>query len=186
MPREIITHWVTASGSSDRTVMFFDPDIAVEDQRDAIADFFAGTEAARGTTTNWFIETAGRVLDTATGAVTGAWTDARTKAGVGTTSGAVVPDSSQIVMRWLTAVVVDGRFLRGRTFIPGSAIGAVSQGNVGAGTVSLYNTEGQALADALVGFSIWHRPTSGAGGTSQPVLTADCWNEFGVLRRRRT
>lgn len=185
MVREILVDWVTDAGASFRSVMYFDSDMAASDQRDAIGDFLTATNGTRSNHCVWSVENFGRVLDEATGAVTGAWSEPLNIVGTGTVESQAVPDATQIVIRWLTGVVINGRFLAGRQFMPGTALGAINAGNVGAGTLGVYNTAGQALADAGVGFSIWHHPVLGAGGSSQPVLSAQCWNEFGVLRRRR-
>jgi len=101
-------------------------------------------------------------------------------------AGEAVPDASQGLMRWSTGTIIDGRFVQGRTFIPGVSTSRVSQANLNAATQSAWNAAAVTLIAANVGLSVWHRPVGGAGGFSAVVDGGTAWSEFAVLRRRRS
>lgn len=183
--REIVTDWVIGSGGGKVSVMYFDDSISVATQRTALETFWIGVQARLSNETQWAIRTSGRELNAATGTLTGEWSETTGKLGAGTVAGEAVPDSSQVLVRWITGVVVDGRFLRGRTFVPGVARETVTNGNVSNVVVGEYTAEANVLAQAGVGLQVWHRPTSGSGGVAHNVSGATVWTEFAVLRERR-
>ena len=185
MPREIEVKWTTSNGAEKVSVLYFDTGTAVAAQRDAIDSMLTGVAGALDTGTSYVIATEGREWNNATGALTGAWTEPTAYVGAGTVGGEPVPDVCQILMRWSTGTIVDGRFLAGRTYIPGCARVNDLDGNLDPAIASGTADWGQTLCDADVGFQIWHRPTSGAGGSVALVGTCSVWTEFAVLRKRR-
>jgi len=134
---------------------------------------------------SYLIETSGRELDDTTGALTGAWSETSAKTGTGTSATQPVADSTQLLFRWGTGFIVNGRFLRGRTFIPGFFQGGVSGGNVLAAQVTGLTTVAQALATDAASLQVWHRPVAGAGGNAVQTSSGSLWSELAVLRRRR-
>ena len=130
--REILTDWTTAAGSGFVTVMYFEAGIAVADQRSALDNFFSGCLTGMSVATHYDIRQEGKEIDDATGALTGTWTEATGYSGTGAFAGEPVPDAVQLLVRWNTATIIDGRFLRGRTFLPGFATATVDDGNVAA------------------------------------------------------
>lgn len=186
MPREILVDWTTASGSDHRSVMFFDLSGAVATQRAALKAFLDTIKSQLDNGVTWTIETSGRELDDTTGALTGQWSESTASTGVGVVNGEPVPDAAQVVMQWRTGVIVNGRFLQGRTYIPGLTAAQLSDGNVSATTISAWTTAGTTLEGVANGLQVWHRPVSGSGGQASNVLSAAVWPELGVLRRRRS
>jgi len=124
-------------------------------------------------------------LDETTGTLTGSWTDGTAQAGTGTNTGTPVPDASQALVQWRTVTITNGRFLRGRTFIPSVALSQVVGGNLQAPAVTVIQNAANALIASGAGLVVWHRPIAGSGGSHDAVSTASVWTEFAVLRRRR-
>lgn len=183
--REITTEWVLPSGAGHLTVMYFEGAIPVEDQRSALATFWGVIDGAQTEDCTWTISTTGRELDDATGTLTGAWNDTTNFTGVGAIDTEPVADATQALIQWRTASIVNGRFLRGRTFIPSLAATQLNGGNLQAATRTLYQGACNALIASAQGLVIWHRPITGSGGSHDAVSTASVWEEFAVLRRRR-
>jgi hypothetical protein len=185
MPREILVDWTTPAGGGFRSVLYFDAAIAVAGQRAALATFLGDVDAILENDAAWSIESTGRDVDSATGTLLGLWSDSTPYGGTGGVSGEVVADATQMLFRWETGVIINGRFVTGRTFIPGLDRGGLVQGNLSTGLAATLTGYANTLAGSGVGFSIWHRPQGGSGGFSAPVDSGICMTELAVLRRRR-
>ena len=185
MPREIVTDWIGPQGSGMVSVMWFDAGIAVATQRAAVSAFLNAYDANISNTYSWTVRTAGRDLDNATGALVGAWSDATPQTGTGAVGTAPVPDATQVLYQWHTGSIVSGRFLRGRTFLPGLTASSTTGGNISSSVVTGLTGYGTTFLAANVGFQVWHRPQNGAGGSVALGGTCSVWPELAVLRRRR-
>ena len=185
MPREILTDWTTPAGSGFRSVTFWDSAVAVEGQRAKWQAFLEDINTVLDNGTSWIIRTEGREMDNATGTLTGAWSDGTAQVGGGAGSGETVADATQILVRWSTATIVNGRFHRGRTFIPGCQVAALVSGNLAAANVTAINTACTTLLTDNEGFGVWHRPVDGAGGSFSLATSGNAWSELAVLRQRR-
>lgn len=185
MPREILTTWRTDAGSQFKTVMYFVDSDPVADQRTALAAFWTAADAVCAGTTTWTIETAGRELDSASGSLTGAWAEGSVKTGTGGGAGDQSGDALQALVRWHTNNIVGGRFLQGRTFIPGLASTVIVDGNLSAAAITALQTAANAFIASTFEPVVWHRPVSGSGGATFAASTASVWQELAVLRRRR-
>jgi hypothetical protein len=183
--REITTEWTLPSGSGHLSVMYFDAGVAVAAQRTALHTFWTSVKALQSTTTVYNISGAGRELDEASGLLTGSWTESSVKNGAGGSGSVSVPDAVQALIQWRTVTITNGRFLRGRTFVPGLGIGQTSGGNVIGTAVTTLQTAANALIASGAALDVWHRPVAGSGGAKDAVSTASIWTEFAVLRRRR-
>lgn len=181
--REILTRISTSAGSNKLAVMYFDELTAIADQRAALNVFWTAVKTYVTAQNRFTVANQGRIIDPATGALTGQWSGGVETAIVGSSAGNSNPDAAQVLMRWRTGVVQNGRFVNGRTFIPGLA--GVEAGNVPSSVVSALAAAGNTLAGSGAGFGIWHRPKNGAGGTFEEAISASVWSEFAVLRRRR-
>jgi hypothetical protein len=192
MPREILVDWVLPSGTGHVNVWYFDTGSAVTAQRTALQAFYTSVKASLVTTCSYTIRTAGRELSNTTGGLTGAWTDATAKIGTGGSGGDPVPDATQVLWQWLTGSIADGRFLRGRTFIPCLSAGSVIGGNLNPAVRTTFIGYGTTLLAANVGQQVWHRPkkdpvTHALIRPGSVALTGSnsVWSEMAVLRRRR-
>lgn len=186
MPSELLTAWQTAGGEAGLSVMFVEPVTDMAATRAALAALYTGIEDRLDTGTTWTIATSGRVLDPTTGALTGEWSEPTSQTGQGaTTTGTNVADATQALIRWNTGAVVNGRFLKGRTFIPGLSTSALSDGALSSATQTDFLTSLSTFLAAGAGLGVWHRPTSGAGGSFHLVTAASVWSELAVQRGRR-
>jgi hypothetical protein len=185
MPREILVDWTTASGGGKVSVTFWGESTPVADQRTALGTFLSAIKSQLDTSVSYTIRTAGRELDATTGTLTAAWSDSVSYTGTGVVNGEPVPDASMALMQWRTDHIVNGRFLQGRTFIPGVSTQTLTDGNFTAAAISAWNTAGANLIASGKQFGVWHRPTSGSGGVWWAADTASAWQELAVLRRRR-
>lgn len=157
----------------------------VADQRMKVFGFLSAIKSQLDNGVSFTIETSGRELDDSTGALTGVWSEPTAYSGVGVVNGEPVADATMGLMQWRTDHIVNGRFLQGRTFIPGLSTTHLSNGNLSAAAIANWTTAGQLLITDAVQFGVWHRPTSGSGGVFWAADTAAAWQELAVLRRRR-
>lgn len=186
MPREILVDWTTASGAGKVSVFHFIEATPVAEQREALNTFLQACNSTLATSTTWTIRTDGRELSTVTGTLTGLWSDPTEYTGGGPGGNtAVLADATQVLVRWYTDHIVNGRVLRGRTYIPGIFRNVSENGNVYVASRTAIADAGNALAASGKQLAVWHRPKNGTGGVLWAVDTATVWQEFAVQRRRR-
>lgn len=183
--REILTEHVGPQGGGLRTVMFFNEESDIIAQRLALDTFWTAINSLRSNLYSWRIQDTGRVLDDITGGLVGAWTDSTARGAACTGTDRPLADASQCLIRWHTNQIVSGRFLVGRTFVPGLTSAATFNGNVSQSTRNTIDGAAEALISANVGLGVWHRPKSGSGGQLRFAQAASVWPELAVLRRRR-
>lgn len=105
----------------------------------------------------------------------------------GIVSANAAPRASQGLIRWATDDIVDGRAIKGRTFVPGIPSAALTDlGGLSSTTQAAFTTAANDLiTDTGNTLSVWHRPKNGVGGSSHLVTAASVWSELAVLRSRR-
>lgn len=182
---QILTDWTTASGAGKVTVMYFDGATSITTQRTALTTFWQAVDDALDDSVTWAIRNAGVVVDDGSGTLTGSWSSGSVVSGVGLGVTEPLPDATQTLIRWNTPNIVNGRFLRGRTYVPGLSSLNVDEGNVRAAAITLIGAAATALVGSGAGLRVWHRPIAGSGGASFSATSAAVWPEFAVLRRRR-
>lgn len=129
-----------------------------------------------------------RRLDVNSGMLTGVFSVTPGTTIPGNVSQQPVADANQVMLRWGTGTIVNGRRLVGRTFLPGLPVGSLSGGNIAAATVTDFGNKANALVTALAGTAplvVWHRPVNFTGGSDALTTGGTCWSEVAVLRRRR-
>ena len=185
--REILTNWSTATGGAGTTVMYFAESAAsAAAQRAALGTFWGVVDNYLDSNTAWNVQSFGNVIESETGTLTGEWTESTPQGAAGGVVGNALPNASQILVRWGTGVIYQGKRIRGRTFVPGVASTALVEGEVGSAAVAAINTAALALASAGVGFGVWSRPRVGVPGLHAAATTGTVWGEFAVQRRRRS
>lgn len=139
---------------------------------DAIRTFF---EAIKGFIPQGLaitVPASGDLIDESTGKITGSWSQTSTPAVVTGTGVGNYAGNAGFVVHWLSTTVVDGRRLRGRTFI----VPAISSAFDATGSLAISSLPTiQAAAAALVTsagaqMQVWHRPLYAKPKTVPPTL----------------
>lgn len=182
---EVLTNWATPSGGGKYSVMYFDESNALTDIRSELKSMWDAMASVLDTETVYTVRTTGRIIDEVTGALTGEWSEPTLKTGAGLASGQPLADATQALIRWNTGVVVGGRFLKGRTFVPGLSSTTSNNGNVSPAAITALQTGAAFMGPAGAQLGVWHRPKGGTGGALHPITSSSVWTEFAVLRRRR-
>lgn len=183
--REILTEHSGPQGSGLRTVMFFNEETPISEQRLRLQTFWTALNTLRSNLYSWRVQDTGRILDDVTGALVGAWTDNTPVGSTCTGTDRPLADASQVLIRWQTRQIVGRRFLVGRTFVPGFTSAATFNGNVSQSTQGTVDAAAEALIASGAGLGVWHRPKGGTNGQMRFVQAASVWPELAVLRRRR-
>jgi hypothetical protein len=190
----VTTAWTSPNGGPGTSTMFVNGDgsLLAQDAVNAIAAFWNGLSARIATAVDAAIESDVYVINAANGEATGVHSTAPPAV---VTSGTVDQNSAatQGLVRWLTGVYLDGRQVRGRTYIPGPMESDNAAGRPG----SAWLTPVQAAANTLVGtglLGVWRRPLPDPEAPNGPPLragsfhlvnAASAWGEWAVLRSRR-
>lgn len=184
--REIITRWTTAGSPGGLSVMYFDEEgFTVAEQRAALNTLWSAVDANLTTSTTWRVDSVGRTLDANTGVLTGDWAEATAYTAAGALSGSAVPNASMLLLRWATGFVINGRAVKGRTYVPGLGAGLLVDGQVAAASSAAISGFAQAFVADGNGFGVWHRPSNGSGGDLVTASSGSSWNELAVQRGRR-
>lgn len=185
--REVIVDWTTLSGPGKVSVFHFAaPTVSVATQRAALGTMLMIIDSNLVEETEWSIRTEGRILESTTGELTGSWTDATVREGAGGASGNSVTDPTQVLLRWRTGQIRNGRFLIGRTFIPGLNEGYTTGGNIAPGILTTWGAAMSTFVGSASGFGVWGKPSGTAGaGVFHEATGSQVWSEAAVLRRRR-
>lgn len=154
-----------------------------------VADVYAALQAAAvifPTNVTITVPNSGDVIDDTTGTLTGVWAGSGGGIVTGGTNGKVAAGVGACI-GWTTGGIVNGRKLRGRTFlVPLVTSGYDTDGTIEPATLSACQT----LANALLAagpLGIWHRPTTvgGTDGTSYGVVSSKVRDKVAFLSSRR-
>lgn len=187
MLRQILTRWSVPNASRDiTTVMNFDESISAATQRAALAAFWTSVSPVLHSSVSWSIESSGRILDESTGGLVGTWSDGPVISGVGSSAlGDAMANATMLLIRWRAPLIVNGRRVQGRTFIPGPSTNASVDGEVEPETVTGLTAAARSFVDSNAGLGVWSRPAGSRPGRFSVVNDGDCWAEFAVQRNRR-
>lgn len=123
-----------------------------------------------------------RIVNTGTGVLEGV--DVVTGATVpGVSTSEQLPRMTMALVQWRTAQVVNGRFLRGRTFLPGFNEGATdANGNIDPAVAAGVATEANDYVTALgTDACVWSR----THGVAASIDLATVWSEWAFMASRR-
>lgn len=148
--------------------------------------FFEALGTELGSNVTVTIPSSGDVLSPATGTLTGAWSEAGGGGQAVGNTGDVAAAGVGACINWLTSDVVNGKRVRGRTFVVPMAVGRYAED----GTLAVGSA--QAIEDAagiLVtgGLLVWHRPTipGASDGSEHEVIDAVVRDKVAFLSSRR-
>nr|CRY96740.1 hypothetical protein [uncultured prokaryote] len=182
---EVVTNISMASGGGKVAVMYFDETVPPEECVDYVSDFWTSIVPYITPATTFQVQGSGRDVDEATGALTAFYNVASSALIAGSSSTQQVADATQGLVQWRTGIVLGGREVRGRTFIPGLSQSSVIGGNLAPQTRTGIETNANILGGPITGLGVWRRPKEGTPGQLVQVSTATVWSELAVLRRRR-
>lgn len=155
--------------------------------RTALGTFYTGWGAGMPPVFTWSIPQSGDLIDDATGTLTGSWSSGTVISGTASGSSAYSGGTGAYI-RWDTADIVDGRRVKGRTFmVPMSSATYDGNGNFVDATLASLQT----ITNTLVtntSFVIWHRPTTpgGSDGSRHTVTSGTAPDKVTSLKSRRT
>jgi len=149
--------------------------------------FFETIKTLIPASTTISIQGSGVLIDDASGAVTGTYSQTPPTPTLCTGVGSY-PGAAGAVVHWFTAGIVNGRRLRGRTFIvPIISTAFDTNGSLGTSQLTTISNAAATLAAAsTANFRIWHRPTGGVGGSSADVTASSVPDLCVTTRSRRS
>lgn len=188
------TRFTGPSGSPGYTVLYWRPGTGGGSTADA-TDIAARVRANWGFLFSRFqtgtaIQVDGTMdaIEDTTGAIVGAFTGTTPAVLNANGTGGQVPAASALLVQARTSNVVNGRFLRGRTFVSYLTVGQLgTDGSVASATATAFNSgfNGMLTGGGTASFPVvWHRPGTGVG-ISYPVTSYTTWSLMATLRSRR-
>jgi len=170
-------------GGTGLSTMYFETGggLLAEDAADAVVGFWNDCKTAIVNDLTMSTETSVYVIDGPTGQPTGVETVTGGSIS-GTSSSDPAAWAQQGLIEWRTGNFIDGREIRGRTFIPGPSY---DLGGNGVPT-SLYKSKLQTAIDNFLGNGLIHfQVYSRTHHLAAEVVAASIWPKWAVLRSRR-
>lgn len=169
------------NGPSVSTFFFDDTGGTAQAASDHVAAFAADLDNGLADTLSWRTEPEVDTLDTATGVLT-AVTSVTPAGGTGVNTAEPLPPATQGLIRWTTGQIVQGRALKGHTFIPGFCENQQTNGAPSAAVISQFEGFAEDFEDlASPQMVIWSR----THGVAAPALGSSMWEKWAILRSRR-
>lgn len=157
--RRVPVSWTTGIGGTGVSVFY---SLEATDITPALGTFFTAIKGLFPTAVVWNIPPSGDIIEATDGKLTSSWTGGTQASVAGSGAGAYVAGTGSYV-RWNTAVVRNGRKMKGRTFlVPMNASCFDAAGTITDSNVTQLQTAANTLYAA--GLQIWGRP-SGPGAT---------------------
>jgi hypothetical protein len=168
--KRLVVEWSgpPVKGNAVTVLHFADDEAAVSA---VVWSVFQDAKALFTTGTTITIPDNGDVIDPVTGTLTGTWSEGGGPlTTVGTSAGNAAAGVGASIT-WLTGGIVNGKRVRGRTFIvPMYSNLYEADGTLSSGAVTLLNAFGTDLVAG--GLSVWHRPTGpGTADGSEHLVT---------------
>ena len=151
----------------------------------AIRAFYNSVKAYAPTGVTWTFPGTGDVVDSATGILTGGWTDTDPGSVAATGAGYHAAGVGTFI-RWGTGAIVNGRRVKGRTFwAPMGSESFETNGTITAASRTAFITAGNTLWGTGT-LNVWHRPPAGthSGGSAHVVTSCDVPDQVTRLRSR--
>jgi hypothetical protein len=181
----VTTEWTSIQGGPYYSTFYFDGDTEGEGDAAvaAVADWWGDWVSTINANVDATVRGETEIIDPATGQITGT-TSAADVAVPMSGSGDMLPLTTQALIRWRTGVFVNGREIRGRTFIPGLEEPANAAGRpLGTLPATVQPRINDFLtASAGGGGLVVYSPTNGQAAF---VNSGSMWNQWAVLRSRR-
>lgn len=161
---------------------FLDSVASAQAAVDAVESGFAIFMAEISNDYTMTVEPVVRDINTATGQLQGL-EGVTTSPITGLNSAAPLAQATQALIQWRTGTFVNGREVRGRTFVPGATATWIDDGEPDSGALSLLGAGGlDVIAESGDTLAVWSR----SSGTAHAVSSVSVWTDFAVLRSRRS
>ena len=166
----------------------FSAQLVTDRMNDALSAIATQISNAVTFTSDAFVDT----IDPSTGTLTARNSVTPWTVTGGASSNPQLPGASQGCVVWRTGDVVNGRFVLGRTFIPGFTTGSMAAGGLPTTfAITTMNNFATSWLDAGltdVQAAVWRRPVSGTGGhagSAHVIDSGSVYPKWAVLRSRR-
>ena len=158
MPSRVNCAWQNFPGAPGVSVFWLEN--ATQARVDAIRTFFNSIAGLIPTGTTITVPGSGDVLNDSDGKISSTWSVTTPPAVVTGTGAGAYAGQTGMVVHWLTAGVINGRRLRGRTFIvPTVNTTFETNGSPTSAAINTLNTAANTLVGALgLDFVVWSRP----------------------------
>lgn len=129
----------------------------------------------------------GDTIDDTNGLINGGWNATAAPAVVTGTGLSAYAGNAGAVVHWLTAAVIGGHRVRGRTFlVPLVSTAFDTQGSIATSVLTTLRNAASTMITTMSGtLRVWHRPVGGSGGTAGVVLSSSVPDLAITLRSRR-
>lgn len=152
----------------------------------AVATFW---NSARAVISDAFTYTVQQQVDQLSllGELIGSFTVSNVASAIGQDAGDDMPYQTQGLVRWITPTFLDGRRLKGRTFIPGPTETQNANGVPVSGYLSALNSAASAYASSSSNPVVWadHSDETPPFGATGPIDAGVAVSSWAVLRSRR-
>jgi hypothetical protein len=182
--RKIPVSWTTGIGGVGVSIFYSIDSVDVTAE---LGTFFNAIKSFFPTAVTWSIPSSGDVLQTDNGKITGGWSGG-TAASIGGSGATAYVGGTGAFIRWGTSGVVDGRRVKGRTFLCPLIVSQFdASGTILDATVTSLNTAATTLAGSGK-LMIYSRPTELAplSGQLSLVTSGQCADKVTSLRTRRS
>ena len=176
--------WTGLPGLPGVSVFYWDFSTAAD--LSALNTFFTAVRGLFADALSWSIPGSGDNIDDTDGTLNGSWVATGSGTITGNGGGGSYPAGVGTRIRWNTSAIVDGRRVRGSTFmVPLLGSSYDISGTIGSTPLTTLRNAADALA-ANGGLLIWSRNQPGStDGVSSPVVSATVPDQVATLRSRR-
>lgn len=169
------------NGGGVQHFYFSEPAGTAAQAHSAVVTFWQGIANNMSNTLSFTVEGEVELVDEADGHVTGI-TSVSAVSGTGNLAGDILPPATQGLIRWRTGAFVDGREIRGRTFLPAMLEANSTLGVPLSAITTSFTSYGSGLiANATSELLVYSRTLH----ASATVVTASTWTKWAQLRSRR-
>lgn len=160
--------WQQWPGAPGVTQFYADDAATLQDVVDDIRAFFEAIKALLPSGLTISVPGNGDNLNDVTGQISGAWSVGVTPTVVTCTGVGAYAGNAGAVVHWLTGGTINGRRVRGRTFlVPLINTAYDTSGSISTAALATLQTAANGLVTGSGGdLVVWHRPTNFAGGSS--------------------
>jgi hypothetical protein len=178
----IRTVFTGVAGAPWYSNMYFDADaVSGGDYAAFVADFWVALQGIQHQAVDWVVQPEFAVIESTTGLIVdvGTWAG---ESGGGTNVVEPLPWANQAIVHWFTGVYLNGRQVRGKTFVPGLTQTSNDAGSLLPTQRATIDAAAEELINDGNGAFVVFSPTNLA---DIPITSASVPSLIGVLRSRR-